>query len=87
MTIVPCLISTPDGSDYNFIAPRVLTFDRDTFSFSIPIKIIDNLVNELREQFFGDLVTSDEGVIIDPQQTRVRIADNDGMLQLQSVTE
>ena len=87
MTIVPCLISTPDGSDYNAIVPRVLTFDRDTSSFSIPIDIIDDQVHELREQFFGGLVTSDEDVILDPQQTRVRIEDNDGMLQLQSVTE
>ena len=87
MTIVPCLISTPDGSDYNAIVPMVLTFDRDNSSFSIPIDIIDDLVHERREQFFGGLVTSDEDVIFDRQQTRVRIEDNDGMLQLQSVTE
>ena len=83
MTIVPYLISTPDGSDYNAIVPMVLTFDRDTSNFSIPINIIDDQVHELDEQFFGDLVTSDEDVILDPQRTRVRIADNDGMLQLQ----
>ena len=65
----------------------VLTFDRDTSSFSIPIDIIDDLVHELREYFFGGLVTSDEDVILNPQQTRVRIEDNDGILQLQSVTE
>lgn len=67
--------------------PRVLVFDRNTSSFSIPIDIIDDLVHELNEQFLGGLTTSDEDVILDPQQTRVRIADNDGMLQLQSVTE
>ena len=79
--------SSPDGSDYNAIVPRVLVFDRNTSSFSIPIDIIDDLVHELNEQFLGGLTTSDEDVILDPQQTRVRIADNDGMLQLQSVTE
>lgn len=65
----------------------MLVFDRNTSSFSIPIDIIDDLVHELNEQFLGGLTTSDEDVILDPQQTRVRIADNDGMLQLQSVTE
>ena len=65
----------------------VLTFDRDTSSFVIPIDIIDDQVHELTEYFFGGLVTSDEDVILNPQQTRVRIEDNDGMLQLQSVTE
>ena len=65
----------------------MLVFDRNTSSFSIPIDIIDDLVHELSEQFLGSLATSDEDVILDPQQTGVRIADNDGMSQVQSETE
>lgn len=69
------------------MAPRVLTFDRDTSSFSIPIDIIDDQVHELSEEFFGRLSTADGDVILDPQETRVRIADNDGMPQVQSWTK
>ncbi len=75
--------SSPDGSDYDAIVPMVLTFDRDTSNFTISIDIIDDLIHELNEEFFGRLTTSDEDVVIlNPQQTRVRIADNDGMPQV-----
>ena len=80
-------VSSLDGSDYNAVAPRVLIFDRDTSSFSIPIDIIDDQVHELSEEFFGRLSTADGDVILDPQETRVRIADNDGMPQVQSWTK
>ena len=77
-------VSSLDGSDYSAVAPRPLTFDRDTSSFPIPIDIIDDQVHELSEDFFGHLSTTDEDVVLDPQETRVRIADNDGMPQVQS---
>jgi hypothetical protein len=74
--------SSPDGSDYDAIVPMVLTFDRDTSNFSIPIDIIDDLIHELSEEFLGRLTTSDGDVVLGPQQTIVRIADNDGMPQV-----
>ena len=69
----------PDGSDYNAVVPRPLTFDMDNLEFSIPIDILDDQVHELNEDFFGRLSTTDGDVVLQPQETRVRIADNDGM--------
>ena len=56
-----------------------LTFDRDNSQFSILVNILDDEIHELNENFFGELVTSDEDVILTPEQTMIRIVDNDGM--------
>lgn len=61
------------------MVPRALTFDRNTSSFLIAIDIIDDQIHELSEDFFGRLSTTDGDVILQPQGTRVRITDNDGM--------
>ena len=61
------------------MVPRALTFDRNTSSFLITIDIIDDQVHELSEDFFGRLSTTDGDVILQPQETRVRITDNDGI--------
>ena len=71
--------SSSDGSDYSAIVPRALVFDRNTPNFSIAIDIIDDQVHELIEEFLSRLSTNDGDVTLDPQQARVRIADNDGM--------
>ena len=56
-----------------------LTFDRDNSRFPIPVNILDDEIHELNENFFGELATSDEDVILTPEQTMIRILDNDGM--------
>ena len=61
------------------MAPTSLTFDADNLNFSIAVDILDDLVHELNEDFFGRLSTADGDVVLQPQETRVRIADNDGM--------
>ena len=59
--------------------PRALIFNRNTSSFLIAINIIDDQVHELSENLFGRLSTADGNVILQPQETRIHIADNDGM--------
>lgn len=59
--------------------PRALTFNKNTSSFLIAINITDDQVHELSENFFGRLSTADGNVILQPQETRIHIADNDGM--------
>jgi hypothetical protein len=61
------------------VEPRILTFDRNTSSFLIAIDIIDDQVHELSEDLLGRLSTADGNVILRPQETRIHIADNDGM--------
>lgn len=77
--MIVIIMPHPDGSDYRAVAPTPLTFDRNNSIHSISIDIIDDQVHELNEDFFGRLSTVDEDVILDPQETRVRIADDDGM--------
>ena len=56
-----------------------LTFDRDNSRFPIPVNILDDEIHELNENFLGELATSDEDVILTPEQTMIRILDNDGI--------
>ena len=69
----------PDGSDYIAVAPRSLIFDRNNTEFSIAIDILDDQVHELNKIFFGRFSTANKDVVLQPQETRVRIADNDGI--------
>ena len=75
-----------DGSDYHAVAPRSLIFDRNNLEYPITINILDDQFYELNEDFFGCLSTADGNVVLQPQETRIRIADNDGMQYANLIT-
>ena len=81
MLAIIIIVLFPDGSDYIAVAPRSLIFDRNNSEFHIAINILDDQFYELNEDFFGHLSTADGDVVLQPQETRVLIVDNDGMQQ------
>ena len=56
-----------------------MTFDTNNVQFAIPIDIVDDEIQELDENFFVFLTTSNDNVILDPGHTTVQITRDVGM--------
>lgn len=54
-----------------------LTFDENINMATIPISILNDNINEVLERFIARLTTSDEDVILMPDEAIVEIRDND----------
>ena len=58
---------------------RTLTFSSEVTEVNVTVMIVDDAVNEMREQFTAtlQLITSDANVIINPNITTIFIEDDD----------
>ena len=80
--LVTYMYTAPD--DYSGIQNRLLTFSAASTSVTVPVPIIDDLLDEEdTEKFNASLVqvTNSPRVLIDPQLAEVIILDNDGMFK------
>jgi len=75
------VIEPPDPTDYTSTT-QLLTFSATNTREDVTIPITDDNIDEAIEQFLGSLtlVTSGVSVQLSPQQTEVRIIDDDGNL-------
>lgn len=56
-----------------------LALDENNLELEIPFNILDNQIHELNKFFIVRLSSTDTDVVLNPQETRVRLADNDGI--------
>ena len=77
------VIEPPAPTDYTSTSQQ-LTFSATNTREDVAIPITDDNIDEAIEQFLGrlTLVTSGVSVQLSPQQTEVRIIDDDGNLML-----
>lgn len=68
-----------DGNDYTVVGQMQLILDKNNLEFHISFNIFDNQIHELNEYFFVSLSSNETDIVLNPQNTRVCIADNDGM--------
>ena len=68
-----------DGSDYTVVGQTQSILDRNNLEFHISFNIFDDQIHELNEYFFVTLSSNDTDIVLNPQKSRVCIADNDGM--------
>lgn len=63
------------------MGPVQRTLDENNLKLEISfnIRILDDQIHELNEFFIVRLSSIDTDVILSPQETRVRITDNDGI--------
>ena len=58
----------------------VLTFTQNVTEINVTVKVTNDKLVEIDENFWGDLTTSIDGVIIDPGEAKVTILDKDSKL-------
>ena len=66
---------------------QTLTFSREVTEVNVTVMIVDDAVNEMREQFAANLqlITSDANVIVNPNVTTIFIEDDDRKLKRGSI--
>ena len=64
--------------DFNPLTDVVLQFNASTSSIPVIITIVDDGILENSETFFGNLRTSDSGVVVDSQRAIVTILEEAG---------
>lgn len=64
---------------------QTLTFSGEVTDVNVTVMIVDNAVNEVKEQFTANLqlITSDSNIIINPNVTTIFIEDDDSRLYYQ----
>ena len=82
---VEVFFSTSDGTatsidplDFNPLTDVVLQFNASTSSIPVIVTIVDDGILENSEKFFGNLRTSDSGVVVDSQRVNVTILEDIG---------
>ena len=82
---VEVFFSTSDGTatsidplDFNPLTDVVLQFNASTSSIPVIVTIVDEGILENSERFFGNLRTSDIGVVFDSQRAIVTILEDIG---------
>ena len=82
---VEVFFSTSDGTatsidalDFNPLTDVVLQFNASTSSIPVVVTIVDDGILENSETFFGNLRTSDSGVVVDSRRVNVTILENTG---------
>ena len=80
---VEVFFSTSDGTatsidmlDFNPLTDVVLQFNASTSSIPVVVTILDDGILENSETFFGNLMTSDSGVVVDSQRVNVTILED-----------
>ena len=65
------------GTDYGVVGPMQLTLDENKH-LEFPFDILDDQIHEFSEFFVVHLSSTDTDIVLNPQDTIVRIADDDG---------
>ena len=65
------------GTDYGVVGPMQLTLDENKH-LEFPFDILDDQIHEFSEFFVFHLSSADTDIVLSPQDTTVRIADDDG---------
>ena len=75
-----CVVYNAVPSDYDSVSNELLTFSPDVTRLPVIITIVDDDIVESVENFFADLnlTTTGADVELRPEQTEIRIRDNDG---------
>ena len=80
---VEVFFSTSDGTatsidplDFNPLTDVVLQFNASTSSIPVIVTIVDDGILENSEAFFGNLRTSDSGVVFDSRRVNVTILED-----------
>ena len=78
----PLIYSTSTGTVDFAPIDRTLTFSSEITEVNVTVMVVDDAVNEMREQFTANLqlITSDANVIINPNVTTIFIEDDDRKL-------
>ena len=82
---VEVFFSTSDGTatsidllDFYPLTDVVLQFNASTSSFPVIVTIVDDDILENSETFFGNLMTSDSGVVVDSQRVNITLLEDTG---------
>ena len=63
--------------DYTMVNSTNVTFDPNHLSHVMNVTVVDDVIHEGMQQFFGSLSTTDRAVILQPERGNVNITDND----------
>ena len=73
--ISPSLKTAP--SDYTSVSPTNVALGPNQLSHIVKVTVVDDLIHEDKQQFFGSLSTTDKAVVLQPEIGNVNIIDND----------
>lgn len=68
------------GIDYTTVGPLQLIFDEENLEYLIPVSITDDQIHEVDKVFFGHLSSNETDIVLEPDEIKICIADNDGMI-------